>query len=182
MEFFFFCLVYRILKIFTDYRTVGRDLHNIHTVDGAELFLLRLCGTGHTGFLIIFIKEVLERNICKGLALTFYLYMFLRLNGLMKSVGITTAWHDTSGKFINDKDLIIFYHIILVAEHEVVGTQRQLHIVLDLQVFRIGQILNLEELLYFLDTISGQMHDLIFLVDDEISGLLDLLTHDGIHL
>ena len=58
--------------------------------------------------------------------------MLFCLDRLMQSVRITTARHNTSGKLIDDKDLVIFYHIILIAEHEVVGTQRQFHVVLDL--------------------------------------------------
>ena len=53
---------------------------------------------------------------------------------------------------------------------------------LDLQILRIRQILDLEILFYLPDTIRRQMNDLVLLVDNEIAGLLDLLAHDGIHL
>ena len=39
-----------------------------------------------------------------------------------------------------------------------------------------------KNLLYLLHTILSQVDYFIFLIDDEISGLLDLLAHDGVHL
>ena len=64
--------------------------------------------------------------------------MLLRLNGLMQTVGIPSARHDTSGKLINDQYFVILYHIILVTEHQIVGTKSQNDVVLDLQVLRVG--------------------------------------------
>ena len=68
----------------------------------------------------------------------------------MKSVRITASRHDTSGKFINDQDLIIFYYIILVTEHQIMCTQCQNDVVLDLQVLGISEVINVEESLNLL--------------------------------
>ena len=46
--FFLFGLVYRILHILTDHRTVGGDDDNIHGIDVTELLLLGLGSTSHT--------------------------------------------------------------------------------------------------------------------------------------
>ena len=101
---------------------------------------------------------------------------------LMKSVRITASRHDTSGKFINDQDLIIFYYIILVTEHQIMCTQCQNDVVLDLQVLRVSKVLNMEELLNLLHTLFGQVDILFFFIDNEVSGLFDLFSHNGIHL
>ena len=53
---------------------------------------------------------------------------------------------------------------------------------LDLQILRICQIFNAEEFLYFMDTLLSQVDNLVLLIDNEISSLDDLLTHDGCHL
>ena len=53
---------------------------------------------------------------------------------------------------------------------------------LDLQVLRIRQVLNVEEIFNLLHTSLGQVDYFIFLIDYEISCLLDLLAHDGCHL
>jgi len=101
---------------------------------------------------------------------------------LMKSVRITASRHDTSGKFINDQDLIIFYYIILVTEHQIMCTQCQNDVVLDLQVLRVSKVLNMEELLNLLHTLFGQVDILFFFIDNEVSGLFDLFSHNGVHL
>ena len=108
--------------------------------------------------------------------------MFLRFNGLMEPVRITAARHDTSGKLIHDKNLIIFYHIILITEHQIICPKRQNNIVLDLNVFRIRKVFNLEELLHLVNALCGKIDYLVLLIDDKISGLFPLNPHNGIHL
>ena len=110
------------------------------------------------------------------------MYVLLRLNRLMETIGITASRHDTSGKLIDDQNLVIFYHVVLIAEHQVVGTQCQDDVVLDLQVLRIRQVLDVEEIFNLLHTSLGQVDYFIFLIDYEIASLLDLLAHDGCHL
>ena len=179
--FLFLCHIYGIVQVDTLYRTVGRNLHNVHAVNITEFFFFGKRRTCHTCFFLIFVKEILEGDRCECLTLTFYLYMLFRLNRLMQTIGITASRHDTSRKLVYDQNLIIFYDIILITEHQIVRTKRQIHIVLDLQILRIGQVLNIEEFLYLLHTISCQSYNLVFLIDNEITGLGNLLTHDRSH-
>ena len=60
--------------------------------------------------------------------------------------------------------------------------QRQDDIVLDLQVLRIGKVLDMEELLDLLHTVLCQVHRLFLLIHDKIAGLFNVLAHDGVHL
>ena len=101
---------------------------------------------------------------------------------LMQTIGVTTSRHDTSGKFIDDQYLVIFYHIILVTEHQIMGPQCQNDVVLDLQVLRICEVINMEESLNLLHTCCGQVDDLILFIDDKVSGLFLYHTHNSIHL
>ena len=84
--FFFLGLIYGIMMIDTLDRFIGRDFNNVHTVNITELLFLCECCTSHTGLFVKFVKEVLECDRCKRLALTFYFYMLLRFDCLMKSV------------------------------------------------------------------------------------------------
>ena len=182
IEFLFLCHVNGIIKIFTLYHTVGRNLYNVHAVDITELFFLGKGRTGHTAFFVIFVEEVLEGDGCKSLTLSFNLNMLFRLDRLMKTIGITTARHDTSGKFIDDQDLVIFYNVILIFMHQVMCTKGKDNVVLDLQILRICQVLDIKEFLNLLDTLLGKVDDLIFLIYNEVTGLDNFLTHDGCHL
>ncbi len=56
----------------------------------------------------------------------FYLYMLFCLDCLMQTIRITTSRHDTSGKLIDDQNLIIFYNIILITEHQIVCTSARI--------------------------------------------------------
>ena len=182
VEFFFLSLIYGVVQIFSDYRTVRGNLNNVHAVDLAELLLLCERRTGHAGFLVIFIKEVLERNIGQRLALALYLNMLLGLDSLMQAVRIAAAGHDTSCKLVYNQNLIILYHVVLIPEHQIVSTQRQDNIVLNLQIFRISQVFNVEIILHALYAVRSQIYNLILFIDNKITRLCDLLTHDGVHL
>src|SRR5699024_9893929 len=115
-------------------------------------------------------------------ALSLHLHMLLGLDSLMKPVGITAARHDTAGKFINNKNLVVLNHIVLILMHQIVGAQSKDDIVLDLQVLRIRKVLNVEEILHLLHAALCKVDDLIFLIYDEVSGLHNLFAHNGGHL
>ena len=174
--------VYGVLMVDSLHRLVGGDLHHVHAVDIPEFLFLGQRRTGHARFFLKFIEEVLEGDGGKGFTLSLNLHVLLRLNGLMQAVRITPSRHDTARELIHDQHLVILHHIILVAEHQVVGAQRQNDVVLDLQVLRIGQVLNLEELLHLGHTALGQVDHLILFIDDEVPGLLLLHAHDGVQL
>ena len=166
----------------TCYRTVGRDLNNIHSVNITELFFLSKRCTSHTGFLVKFVKEVLECNGCKCLALSLNLNMLLRLNCLMQAIGITASRHDTSGELINDHNLIVLYNVILITEHQIMRTKCKDYIMLNLKVICICKVINMEELFNFMNTLLGQIDNLVLLINNKVSGLFLLNSHDGIHL
>ena len=126
-----------VFMIHTDHRFVGGDLYHIHSVDVTEFLLLCQSRTGHTGLLFILIKEILEGNRREGLALTLDFHMLLCLDCLMQSVGITSARKHTSGKFIDNQNLVILHNIVPVAEHQIMRPQRKNNIVLDIHVFRV---------------------------------------------
>ena len=172
----------RVLMIDTDDRLVRRDLHDIHAVDLAELLLLGERSTRHTALLVKFIEEILERDGRKRLGLLLDLDMLLRLNRLVQSVGIPPPRHHTSREFIDDENLIVLDDIIVIPVHQIVGTQRQNDTVLDLQILRIREVRKMEELLHLGDALRREVHDLVLLVHQEVSGLLLLDAHDGVDL
>ena len=75
--------------------------------------------TGHTGFLAELVKEVLEGNGCQRLALSAHSRALLPRLPDAETIGITAARHDTSGELIDDQNLVVFYHVVLIAEHQV---------------------------------------------------------------
>ena len=55
-------------------------------------------------------------------------------------------------------------------------------IMLDLKILCIRKIFNMEELLNLFHTIFRQVDCLLFLVNNKISRLFDLFSHNGVHL
>ena len=53
---------------------------------------------------------------------------------------------------------------------------------LDLKVLRVSEVVDMEKLLHFLDAVLSQVHRLLLFIDDKISCLLNILSHDGVHL
>ena len=102
--------------------------------------------------------------VASVLAFTAYIYMLFCFDCLMQTIRITAARHNTSGKFINDQDFVIFYYIVLIAEHQVVGTKCKDDIVLDLQILRISQVINVEVFLYLLDALFSQVDYFILFI------------------
>ena len=130
--FFSLCLVYSVLKIHPLYRYVCRNLDNIHSVNVAELFFFRKSCTCHAALFLKLIKQVLESDRRQCLALPAHLHVFLRLDRLMKPVRITAPRHDTSGELIHDHNFTFRrHHVILILEHQIVGTKRKDDIMLD---------------------------------------------------
>ena len=62
------------------------------------------------------------------------------------------------------------------------GAEGKDDIVLDLQIFRIRKVVDMEECLHLLYALLCQVYDFLFLIYDEIAGLRDLLAHDGVEL
>ena len=182
VEFLLLRLIHGVVQVFSDHGTVRRDLDNVHAVDLAELLLLCQSGTGHTCLLVILVEEILEGDIRQRLALALHLHMLLGLNRLVQTVGIAAARHNAARELVYDQHLIVLHHIILIPEHQIVGPQSQNDVVLDLQILRIRQVVNMEILLHPLYAVGSQVYNLILFIDDEISGLGDLLAHDGVHL
>ena len=181
-QFLFPCLIYTVLMIDTRNRFIGRNRHHVHAVDIAELLFLRQSRTGHTCFLPELVKKVLESDGGQGLALPLYLHPLLGLDGLVQAVGITPPGHDTTGKLIHNQHLVVLNHIVLVTEHQVVGPQSQNDIVLDLQILRVGIVVDMEELLHLRHAGGSQVDHFILFIYDEITCLLLDNAHQGIHL
>ena len=62
------------------------------------------------------------------------------------------------------------------------GTECKDNVVLDLQILRIREVVDMEECLDLLNTLFCQVYDFLFLIYDEIAGLGDLLAHDRVEL
>ena len=118
--FFAFGFVNAVVHVITGNGAVGRDNDYIQFVDVPKLARFRFGGTGHTGQLVIHTEVILQGNRGKCLCGGFHLHAFFGFNGLVQTVGVAAALHDTSGLFVHNLHLAVDYYIFVVfLEHGV---------------------------------------------------------------
>ena len=81
----------------------------------------------------------MESDGSQGLVFRLNTHPFLRFNGLMQAIGITTSRHDTSGKLVYDHNLIIFDNIVNIANVHLMSTQRLVYVMNQTDVADIVQ-------------------------------------------
>ena len=119
----------QVVVVLADNRLVGRnDLHG-NVIDLAELGVLGHSGTGHARELVVHQEVVLQGDGRQGLVLFFDNHAFLGLNCLVQALGVTPALHDTTGELVDDLDLAVGDHVLLVAVEHVLGLQGLLQVV-----------------------------------------------------
>ena len=70
--------------------------------------------------------------------------MLLGFNGLMQPLVIAASEHQTAGKFIDDDNTAVLYHIIDIPLHNAVGLHGLIDVMRNRRIFRIGQIFNMK--------------------------------------
>ena len=176
-------LVDHIGVVDTDNGFVCGYLDNVELVDLSELIFLGHGSTCHTGQLVIKTEEVLERDGCERLGLVRYLYAFLCLYRLMKSVVVASALHETTREFIDYDDLALVYNIVDILFHNAVCFERLIYVMQKGGVLGIIEIYKVECLLSLLNASSGDSCGLCLFVYDVVAVLCDLfLIGLGIHL
>ncbi len=129
-----------IRQIFTDHRLVGRDDDDFQLVDLLEFLGLGIGRAGHAGQLFIQAEIVLECDRSQCLVFRLHFHAFLGFDGLMLSVGITTAGHHAAGEFIDDDDFATTNDVIDFPRKQGVGPERLGDRMHDVDVFDIVKV------------------------------------------
>ena len=93
---------------------MGGNLHYIKHVYLMELLSFGKRGAGHSSQLVIHLEVVLDSNSGKGTAFLLDLDMLPGFDCLVQAFGVAAAPHQTPSEFINDYNLTVLYHILLV--------------------------------------------------------------------
>ena len=87
----------------------------------------------------------------------------------MKTFAVTAAEHNTAGELVDNQHFTVFDDIVHVALHNADGANRLVDVVLNGEVFRIHQVVNIKEFFGFCNTLLGQRRGLGFFVHDIIA-------------
>ena len=177
-------LIHLIGVVHTDHGLVGGDLDDVQLIGGAELLLLGQGGTGHTGELLVQAEVVLEGDGGQGLGLAGDRHAFLGLDGLVQTVVVAAAIHQTAGELIDDDDLAVLHHIVDVPLHETSGADGLVDVVGEGGVLRVGEVLYIKCFLSLGDAAGGQGDGTGLFIDDVIGVnilvLFLLVVHGGL--
>ena len=105
---------------------------------------------------------------------------FLGFYCLMKSLVVTPAVHDTSGKLVNDQHLSVLDDIIDITLHYAVRADRLLYVVGYGYIVRIVEVVDPEELLRLGNAAGSQRAGLCLFVNDVIA--VDVLLLIGLFI
>ena len=119
----------KVIKILALNRAVRWNNLNRNVINLAELCVLGHCSTGHTRKLVIHKEVVLEGNSCQSLVLFPHLNVFFCLNCLMEAFRITTTFHNTTSKLINNLNFTVNDNILLVTMEHILSLQRLLKMI-----------------------------------------------------
>ena len=169
-------LVDHVGAVLPNHGPVGGDLHHVQLVDFRELLLLGHGGTRHAGELVVQAEVVLEGDGGKRPAFPGHLHALLGLNGLVQALVVAAAVHQAAGELIHNDDLAVLHHIVLVPVHDAPGLDGLVHMVLDLQVVWVGQVLDAEKLLGLFHAPAGEGTGLPLLIDDVVVILIELVV------
>ena len=155
----------QVLVVLARHGAVGRDDLDGQLVDLAELGVLGKRGTGHAGELLVQTEVVLQGDGGQGLGLRPDIHPFFGFDCLMQTVAEAAAVHETTGKFVDNQDLTVLHDVVHIPFHQVVGTKCLIHIVVQLHVVRIREVLNIKVLLALRHTFIRQGNLVVLLVD-----------------
>ena len=115
--------------VFTAADTVGWHHQSFETVDFLEFVGLCVRRSRHAAQLFIEAEIVLEGDGSHGLVFRLNRHTFFGFYRLVQSVTPTAACHQSSRELVDDHNLAVLVHIVLVAVVEVVGAQSRIQVV-----------------------------------------------------
>ena len=129
-----------------DHFLVGGDDGYVQFVDLFKLLRLGVGGAGHACQFVVHAEIILEGDGGQGLVFILDAHPFLGLQGLVQAVGIAPARHEAAGEFVHDDDLAFLDDVFLIPLEELVGFQGLVQVMQDLDVARVIEVLDVQEL------------------------------------
>ena len=116
-------------------------------------------------------EVVLEGNGGEGLVFLADRHAFFGFDRLVQAIRPAAAGHEAAGELVDDDDLAVLDDVLHVALVEVVRLDGDFDVVLEVPVFRVGDVADAEEALDLFPAFVGDGDGACFLVDDEVAGV-----------
>ena len=132
-------LVNTVELVFAPARSVVRHHHRLKTINFLKLVGFCIGRAGHARKLAVETEIVLERDGGHGLVFGLNGDTFLGFNRLMQAIAPAPARHQSAGELVNNHNLAVLHHIVLIAMVEMVGTQSCVQVMHQRDVGRVVQ-------------------------------------------
>ena len=119
---------HEIVLVPANHREMRRNHHRFEVIDLLELERLGVRRAGHAGEPLIHPEVILKRDRRQRLVLALDRNAFLGFDRLVQSVGPAPAGHQPAGELVDDDDLAVLHHVVLVAVEERVRAQRRVEV------------------------------------------------------
>ena len=137
--FFLGGFVHPIELVFAPADAVGRDDHGFQTVNLLKFVGLGIGRPGHPREFAVQAEIVLKGDGRQGLVFGLDVHTLFGLNRLVQAIAPTPPRHQAPGELVDDDDLAVLVHIVLIAVVEVVRTQSSGQVVHQTDVGRVVQ-------------------------------------------
>ena len=149
-------------EVIPHHRLVRRYRHDVEFVNSSEFGFLGDGGTGHSGKLFIESEIVLEGYCGYRAVFAAHADAFLRLYRLVQPLGIPSSRHLAPGELVDNDYFVVFYDVVAVARHQIIGTERRIDFCRQLGVFGVAEVVDIEIALGFGYPLLAQV-DLVLL-------------------
>ncbi len=153
---------------------VGGDHHHFQLVNLIKFRRFGFRRAGHAGQLLVHAEIILERDGGQRLVLALDLDAFLGFHGLVQAIAPAAPRHQAARELIDDHHLGAFVavadHVFAIALVQHVGAQRLLHVVVPLDILRVVQIADVEQLLQAQHALFGERRALVLFIDGVVAG------------
>ena len=121
LEFFFHGAKDLVLQVFSNHGPMGGNNNGLKAIDLLKLKGLCIGCARHAAKLGVHAKVILKGNGGKGLVFRLNAHPLFGLNGLMKAIGPTPSGHEAACEFINNDNLAVLDHVLLIAKVQGMG-------------------------------------------------------------
>jgi len=159
-----------VVFIHTGHGHMGRHLNHFQAINGTQFFRFGGRRTGHAAEFWIKPEIILEGHRSQGLVFRLNFHTFFGFQCLMQAIGITSAFHHTTGEFINDHHLAITDDIVFFHLEHFMGTQGLIsmmhhgHIAVIIHIVALNQVGLDQNLFQMFHTHFGQADVVAFFI------------------
>ncbi|MBA7658628.1 hypothetical protein ES703_66587 [subsurface metagenome] len=140
LEFRLFVFINIVGEVLANHGAVGGDNDHLQLVYLVKLLGLGEGGAGHARQLFVHAEVVLDGDGGVGAAFLLHLNAFFGFYRLVQAVGVAPTVHQSSGELIDDDDLAVLDHVLVVFTIYLFGVESVSDVAVQVGVSRVVEV------------------------------------------